>query len=272
MYAIFGAVYRFKLHQVAIKCERLPESFDGLKIVHISDLHLGSFGFRYHILERAIDIINNLNPDLILFTGDLVNNYGWELRGWAPVLEKLKAKKGKFSVLGNHDYGDYSNWETEAKKIENFESIKNFYKAIGFKLLCNEAVKLNVRKDTLAIVGVENWGKPPLKQYGDLDKALHSVHEIPFKLLLTHDPSHWDAEVVDKTDIALTFSGHTHGMQAGFIIGNKQWSPIQLKYKQWAGLYQKNQQHLYVTRGLGWLGFPGRIGMRPEITSIELVK
>lgn len=272
LYAIFGARYRFKVHRIKVKCERLPESFNGLQVVHISDLHLGSFGFRYHIFKKAVDMINELDPDLIFFTGDLVNNYAWELRGWEPVLKKMKAKRGKFSILGNHDYGDYSEWETETEKQENFDSIKKFHKNVGFKLLLNESAKFTIGDQTIAIVGVENWGKPPFKQYGNLDKAMQHVEEIPFKILLTHDPSHWDADVVGKTDIALTLSGHTHGMQAAVAIGNKQWSPIQLKYKQWSGLYKKNLQQLYVNRGLGWMGFPGRIGMRPEITLIELVR
>lgn len=272
IYAIFRAVYRFKVYPLKIQCARLPESFDGLRIVHISDLHLGSFGFRYHIFERAVAMINDLHPDIIFFTGDLVNNYAWELRGWEPILKKLKSKIGKYSILGNHDYGDYTNWETALEKQQNFEAIKNFHKNVGFQLLLNSAKKLCIADQAIAIVGVENWGKPPFKQYGDLEKALRNVHEIPFKILLTHDPSHWEAQVVTKTDIALTLSGHTHGMQAAFIIGNTQWSPIKFKYKQWAGLYKNKLQQLYVTRGLGWMGFPGRIGMRPEITLIELVR
>lgn len=272
LYAIFGALYRFKVHRVEIKCERLPQSFDGLRVVHISDLHLGSFGFKYHIFSKAVAMINNLKPDLIFFTGDLVNNFSWELRGWEPILEKLRAKEGIYSVLGNHDYGDYHTWETETEKRENFEKIKIFHKNVGFKLLLNTAEKLTIGSESIAIIGVENWGKPPFKQYGDLEKALQGVSEIPFKILLTHDPSHWDEAVVKKTDISLTLSGHTHGMQAAVIMGNKQWSPIKFKYKQWAGLYNKELQYLYVTRGLGWMGFPGRIGMRPEITFIELHK
>jgi len=270
LYAIFVALYRFKVHRIRVKSERLPESFDGLRIVHISDLHLGSFGFRYHIFEKAVEMINNLHPDVIFFTGDLVNNYAWELRGWEPTLRKLNAKWGKFSVLGNHDYGDYTEWETEDEKQENFDAIKDFHKKVGFNLLLNEASELSVENQTIAIIGVENWGKPPFKQYGNLEKAIQDVQEISFKILLTHDPSHWDAGVVDKTDVALTLSGHTHGMQAGVIVGNKQFSPIQLRYKQWAGLYKSESQWLYVNRGLGWMGFPGRIGMRPEITLLIL--
>ena len=270
LYAIFKALYRFKIHHLDIRSELLPEAFSPLKIVHISDLHLGSFNFRYHILDRAIDLINGLEPDFIFFTGDLVNNFAWELKGWSKILEQLSAKKGKFAVLGNHDYGDYSTWKSKALKQSNFESIKYFYKKIGFKLLLNEAEVLGNYKEAIAILGVENWGNPPFKKYGDLKKSMENVRHVPFKILLSHDPTHWDEEVVDKTDIILTLSGHTHGMQAGVQLKSKQWSPIKYKYKQWAGLHKKGKQYLNVNRGLGWLGFPGRLGMRPEITCIEI--
>lgn len=272
VYAISKAVYKFKVYRVDIPHKALPESFEGLKIVHISDLHLGSFGYRYGVLERAVKIINELDADLILFTGDLVNNFAWELNGWDSVLKKLSAKKGKYAILGNHDYGDYSTWDSPEAKNENFEAIKDFYKEINFKLLLNEGVTLSENNQEIAILGVENWGLPPFRQGGNLINALNKVVDIPFKILLSHDPSHWDAEVIENTDIALTLSGHTHGMQAGIKIMGKQWSPIKYKYKRWAGLYNVQQQYLYVTRGLGWLGFPGRLGMRPEITFIKLKK
>jgi len=270
IYAIFKALYRFKVHHLHIKTKHAPESFNGLKIVHISDLHLGSFNFRYHILDRAVSLINHLEPDLIFFTGDLVNNFAWELKGWGKVLKKLEAKKGKFAVLGNHDYGDYSSWETPELKKRNFESIKYFYKKINFKLLLNEGTQIQKDGLDIAILGVENWGNPPFKKYGDLAKAMEPVKKIPLKILLSHDPTHWPEEVVDHTDIYLTLSGHTHGMQAGVNLKNKQWSPIKYKYKHWAGLHQEGDQYLNVNRGLGWLGFPGRLGMRPEITCIEI--
>ncbi|MCK0133233.1 metallophosphoesterase [Arenibacter sp. S6351L] len=270
VYAVFRAVYRFKVHQVVVKSNLLPQNFNGLRIVQISDLHLGSFNYRYHILDRAIKTINSLKPDFIFFTGDLVNNYAWELNGWEKILKELTAKKGKYSVLGNHDYGDYSKWESEEERRRNFADIKDFHAQIGFKLLLNEAECIENNGDKIAIVGVENWGNPPFKQYGDLQKALQEVDGIGFKILLSHDPSHWSEEVVEKTNIALTLSGHTHGMQAGINIKNIEWSPIKYKYKHWAGLYSLGPQFLYVSRGLGWMGFPGRLGMRPEITLIEL--
>jgi len=270
VYAVFRAVYKFKVHHIKVKSDLLPQNFSGLRIVQISDLHLGSFNYRYHILDRAIRTINNLNPDFIFFTGDLVNNYAWELNGWEDVLRKLSAKHGKYSVLGNHDYGDYSKWESKKDRARNFEDIKDFHAQIGFKLLLNEAVPIEDKGEQIAIVGVENWGNPPFKQYGDLEKSLLEVKGIGFKILLSHDPSHWSGEVVERTNIPLTLSGHTHGMQAGINFKNKEWSPIKYKYKHWAGLYRIGSQYLYVSRGLGWMGFPGRLGMRPEITFIEL--
>ncbi|WP_396602034.1 metallophosphoesterase [Algibacter sp. R77976] len=270
IYAIFKAVYHFKIHRHKLEFTNLPKSFDGLKIVQISDLHLGSFNYRYKVLEKAIKIINDLQADLIFFTGDLVNNYAWELIGWDKVLRKLTAKKGKYAVLGNHDYGDYSQWNTAEEKEENINKIKQFYKDIDFELLLNESGILKTNNESIAIIGVENWGNPPFKQYGDLQLSLKQVANIQFKILLSHDPTHWEEEVKDKTDITLTLAGHTHGMQAAFQYKKFQWSPIKYKFKHWAGLYKHNKQFLYVNRGLGWLGFPARIGMRPEITFLEL--
>jgi len=270
VYAVFRSLYRFKVHHLKIKVKDLPENLVGLRIVQISDLHLGSFNFRYHILDRAIALINHLKPDLIFFTGDLVNNHAWELKGWDVVLNKLKAKKGKFSVLGNHDYGDYSDWKSPKAKKANHALIKHFYDKIDFKLLLNENQIIEIDGEQLAIIGVENWGKPPFKQYGNLNEALDALEDLPFKILLSHDPSHWSEEVIEKTNIFLTLSGHTHGMQAGINLKSKKWSPIKFKYKHWAGLYNHYDQYLHVNRGLGWLGFPGRVGMRPEITFIEL--
>ncbi|MCF4101145.1 metallophosphoesterase [Gillisia sp. M10.2A] len=269
VYGIFRSRYRFKVHHLHIPLKESSHKLRKLKIVQISDLHLGSFNFRYHILDRAIQLINQLQPDLIFFTGDLVNNYAWELKGWEKILGKLKAKHGKYSILGNHDYGDYSHWETTQSKEENFNILKEFHKDTGFKLLLNDAEIVSIQQEKIAIVGVENWGSPPFKQYGDLKEALKNVDSIPLKILLSHDPSHWSEEVVGKTDILLTLSGHTHGMQAGINMRSKEWSPIKYKYKHWAGLYNNEGQYLYVNRGLGWLGFPGRLGMRPEITLIE---
>lgn len=272
VYAIFKAVYRFKVERVTVRHNELPKSFENLNIVQISDLHLGSFNYRYQVLDRAIAIINELDADIIFFTGDLVNNFAWELNGWEKVLKKLSAKIGKYAILGNHDYGDYSEWDSPEEKIENFETIKSFFAQIDFKLLLNEAEVITKNNQDIAIIGVENWGLPPFRQDGDLVKAVKNVESIPFKILMSHDPSHWEEEIIPQTNIALTLSGHTHGMQAGIKIMGKQWSPIKYKYKQWAGLYKEKNQYLYVNKGLGWLGFPGRLGMRPEITLIRLKK
>ncbi len=270
VHGIFRTLYLFQVKHLTIEFENLPQAFDGLKVVHISDLHLGSFNYKYHVLDRAIRLINHLEADYIFFTGDLVNNFAWELKGWENTLRKLSAKEGKYAVLGNHDYGDYSEWDSPEKKQSNLELIKYFFKKIDFKLLLNESVVIEKGSQKIAIAGVENWGHPPFKQYGDLDKTLAAVKNIPFRILLSHDPTHWKEEVIHDTDIALTLSGHTHGMQAGIKLKNRQWSPIKYKYEHWSGLYQTGQQYLYVNHGLGWLGFPGRLGMRPEITCLEL--
>ncbi|NER15739.1 metallophosphoesterase [Spongiivirga citrea] len=270
IYGVFRSLYRFKVHRVRLALKALPRSFDGLRIVQISDIHLGSFNSRYHIFDRAVKLINDLNPDLIFFTGDLVNNYAWELKGWKSTFEQLVAKQGKYAVLGNHDYGDYSEWKSDEDRLDNFNAIKIFINEIGFKLLLNEAEIVNNNNEQIAIVGVENWGSPPFKQYGNLGLAMIGVTQIPFKILLSHDPTHWKEEVAKATNIDLTLSGHTHGMQAGINLKTKKWSPIKYKYEHWAGLYDSGDQYLYVNRGLGWLGFPGRLGMRPEITFIEL--
>ncbi|MCR8667571.1 metallophosphoesterase [Aestuariibaculum sp. M13] len=269
-YGIFRAVYRFKIYKHKLYFDHLPEAFAGLKIVHISDLHLGGFNKRYKVLKKAVNLINDLHADYIFFTGDLVNNYAWELVGWDKVFNQLLAKKGKYAVLGNHDYGDYSKWNNNEEKEENLNQIKHFYKEVDFKLLLNSSEIVESEGEAIAIVGVENWGKPPFKQYGNLTEALKSALHIPFKILLSHDPTHWNEEVIEDTTIALTLSGHTHGMQLGLNYKNMTWSPIKYKYKHWAGLYKHNQQYLHVNRGLGWIGFPGRLGMRPEITYLEL--
>lgn len=269
-YAIFKSVYHFKVYRHKLFFYHLPEAFAGLKIIHISDAHLGSFNKRYQVLDKAVKLINDIHPDYIFFTGDLVNNYAWELVGWHNVFNQLLAKKGKYAVLGNHDYGDYSTWDSKEEKAENLNKIKQFYSDVGFTLLLNSSVTIEKNNEAIAIIGVENWGKPPFKQYGDLQKALKLVAHVSFKILLSHDPSHWEGEVLHNTNIALTLSGHTHGMQLGFNYKSRIWSPIKYKYKHWAGIYQNNEQYLHVNRGLGWIGFPGRLGMRPEITYLEL--
>ncbi len=261
----------FTKHQ-RISFPNLPESFDDFKIIQISDIHLGSFASNYHRLEGIIDIINEEKADVIFFTGDLVNNFKEETYGWEGLFNQLKAKYGKFSILGNHDYGDYSDWNSPEEKKENFDGIVEAHSRFGFKLLRDQSLAIEKGGSEIAVTGVENWGHDPFPRYGDLDRASRGTEDFPFKILLSHDPDHWDAEVIDKTNYDLTLAGHTHGMQFGINWGNFKWSPAKYKFKRWDGLYRNKKQFLYVNRGLGFLGMPARIGMPPEITVIQLSK
>ncbi len=272
LYGIIAGRFNFNVVKKTLAFKMLPKSFDGFKIVQFSDLHIGSLSGHKDQLEKAISLINEQNPDVIFFTGDMVNNIAAELDGWEDTISKLKAKHGVFSVLGNHDYGEYFNWKNEEDKLNNIESIKIRQKNMGFNLLLNDSKIIEKNGEQIAIVGVENWGNPPFPQYGDLEKALANSLEIPFKLLLSHDPTHFDMQVAGKKDIALTFSGHTHGMQFAINFGGINWSPVKWKYPKWRGLYQheNQEQYLYVNIGLGYIGFPGRVGTDPEITVIEL--
>ncbi|MBI9053004.1 MAG: metallophosphoesterase [Bacteroidales bacterium] len=272
LYGMAKGRFNFRISNENLKFDKLPYSFDGFKIIQISDIHIGSFIGHETQVKRAIELINDQNPDLILFTGDLVNNFYEELNGWIPIFSKLKAKYGKISTLGNHDYGDYFVWKNKAEKEQNLLNLKNAHKEMGFRLLLNESEEITINDESIMIVGVENWGLPPFPQYGNLNKATENTIDSQFRILLSHDPSHWDAEVIKDTNIDLTLSGHTHGMQFGIEIGNIKWSPVKYKYPRWAGLYKENNQYLYVNRGFGYIGFPGRIGMPPEISVIELNK
>jgi len=270
LYGVTKGKFNYKVIRERIAFKNLPGSFRGLKIVQISDMHLGSFNRKFEPIEKAVELINEQEPDLILFTGDLVNNFAEETEDWAPVLSKMKAKIGKYSILGNHDYGDYSEWPTPEAKEKNLADIKAFHKKMGFRLMLNENESIRINGEEISLIGVENWGKPPFPQHGDLSKAMEGVNPKSFKLLMSHDPSHWDAQVLDKTNIDMTFSGHTHGMQFGIERIGIKWSPVQYKYPRWGGLYKESKQFLYVNRGFGYIGFPGRIGMPPEITVVEL--
>ncbi len=272
-YGMFRNSYRFKLRHSKIKIDQLPGELTGLKIIQISDIHSGSFLYPEEV-NKAVEIINNQHPDLIFFTGDLVNNTADEVIPLLPVLSKIKAKYGVFSILGNHDYGDYVRWESQEKKQENLNRLKQYHKELGWQLLTNENRIVSVNGKQIGIVGVENFSTHMrFPKYGKLKESYAGVENTHLKLLLSHDPSHWSHEVVTAfKDIAITFSGHTHGFQFGVEIpGFIQWSPIQYVYKQWAGLYKKENQMLYVNRGLGHLGYPGRVGILPEITLLELV-
>lgn len=269
LYGVTKGKFQFRVIKEKLKFSNLPKAFHGFRIVQISDIHLGSFNKNFEKIAEAVELINNQKPDIILFTGDLVNNFAEETEGWAPILGKMKASMGKYSILGNHDYGDYSHWSSDEAKEVNLNGIKNFHQEAGFKLLLNQTERLKINDEEITLIGVENWGKPPFPQYGDLDKAQKNNSDIKFKLLMSHDPSHWDEQVLN-TDIDLTFSGHTHGMQFGIECAGIKWSPVKYKYPRWGGLYRVAKQFLYVNRGFGYIGFPGRIGMPPEITLIEL--
>ena len=267
---IFGK-YRHTVRKVKLRFKNLPESFKGYKIVQISDVHSGSF-FNPQKLQKAIDLINEQDADVVLFTGDMVNNYADEFKPFIPLFKSIKAKDGKFSILGNHDYGDYGAWNSREEKAQNIPTLKNYQAEAGFKLLRNENIALEKNGEKIYLLGVENWGIKPFPQYGDLDKALVGVPENAIKVLMSHDPTHFD-EVVKKhkTNVHLTLSGHTHGMQFGLDLKNIKWSPVKFKYKKWADLYESEGKYLYVNRGFGVIAYPGRVGINPEITVIELV-
>jgi len=272
LYGITMGKYNFKVNKLTLSFKNLPEAFEGFKIVQISDIHSGSFDNREAILD-GIELVNRQQADLILFTGDLVNNDSREIEPFIEDFKNLQAREGVYSVLGNHDYGDYKKWNSEKDKMDNMELLYDYHKEMGFKLLNNENASIHREGEEIGIYGVENWGKPPFPQRGDLDKALKGKEEVGFKILMSHDPTHWDKKVTQHpTHFDLTLSGHTHGMQFGVEIPGFKWSPIKYFYPQWAGLYEKAEQLLYVNRGFGFLGFPGRVGIWPEITVIELSK
>ena len=272
IYGMIRNPYRYTVFKETVRLKNLPEALDGLRIVQISDIHSGSFLLKEPV-ENAIRIINQQKADLAFFTGDLVNSIAKEVEPFIDMFAGIRAKYGVFSVLGNHDYGDYHRWETPEDKVQNMESLKDAHRQMGWDLLLNENRLVEINGEKVAVLGVENYSSHPrFPKYGDLKKAYDGSEPAPLKLLLSHDPSHWHDQVTkDYSDISLTFSGHTHGMQFGVEIpGWIKWSPIKYVYKQWAGLYQQGQQYLYVNRGLGYLGYPGRVGILPEVTVIDL--
>lgn len=273
LYGMTKGKYNFKVIKQTLFFPDLPPSFDGTTITHISDIHSGSFDDPEKI-KYAIDLINEQNSDVILFTGDIVNTHAAEMHPWIDTFKGLHNPTfGKFSVLGNHDYGEYINWPTQKDKADNFEAIKDLHRQIDFKLLLNENIKLKKGADEIAVVGVENWGHN-FKKAGDLSKATSGLEKNDFKILMSHDPSHWEYEVKNhENHYHLTLSGHTHGLQFGIEIpGFFKWSPVQYVYKQWAGLYENLGRYVYVNRGFGFHAYPGRVGIWPEITVIELKK
>ncbi|MDP2385624.1 MAG: metallophosphoesterase [Bacteroidota bacterium] len=272
MYGIFRGAHKYKVHRTTLKSKKIPSAFNGLKIVQISDIHTGSFTDTAG-LEKAFSIIQKEKPDVIFFTGDLVNNIYTETEGFMDTYRKLQAPMGVYSIFGNHDYGDYIQWHSEEEKLEAREKLKNVHKEAGWRLLWDEMVDLEKDGEKIALIGTQNWGLRGFTKYGNLAKAYQGAENYPFKILLSHDPSHWGKEVIeDFKDIDLTLSGHTHGFQFGIEIPGFKWSPSQYIYPHWAGLYKDGEQYLYVNRGLGFLGYPGRVGIWPEITVIELQK
>lgn len=261
----------FRIHRVKLKLPNLPAAFNGFRLVQISDIHTGSW-IRKGAMQDMVDMIHRQEPDIICFTGDIVNNRTDEANGFVEYLRQLKAPGGVYSILGNHDYGDYEQWPNEAAKAANMQAMFELHRQIGWDLLLNEHRIFEREGEKLALIGIENWGHAlRFPKYGKLNEAHAGTEQLPFKILLSHDPSHWDAQVVPEYgDIDITLSGHTHGFQFGVELWGIKWSPSQYVYKQWAGLYQRGKQYLYVNRGTGCLGYSGRIGIRPEITVIEL--
>jgi hypothetical protein len=271
-YGIISGAHDYRVKRMTVKLPHLPPSFDGLTIGHISDIHSGSF-FNRTAVKGGIDMLLNERPDVIFFTGDLVNNESSEVKDYIPIFDKLRAPLGVYSVTGNHDYGDYKAWATKEAKQKNFDNLLAAHKQMGFNLLMNRHHTLEQGGEKIAILGIENWGAGRFSKYGRLAEAHRGTEEATVKLLLSHDPSHWDAQVRQQyPDIDVMFSGHTHGFQFGVELGNFRWSPSQYAYKQWAGLYTEGRHHLYVNRGFGYLGYPGRIGMPPELTVMKLTR
>ncbi|MDC1047919.1 metallophosphoesterase [Flavobacteriaceae bacterium] len=271
LYGMFRGKYNFKVLSYKLEYDDLPEAFEGFKIAQISDIHSGSFDNPKKV-QYGVDLVNAQDADVVFFTGDLVNNRAEEILPWIRTFKKINAKHGVYSILGNHDYGDYSPWESPEAKKKNMEDLKKAQKKMGWDLLLNESRFIERQGQRIAILGVENWGSGGFKKAGDLNKALSNVAAEDFKILMSHDPSHWEAEVIPHPfNIHLTLSGHTHGMQFGIEIpGWIKWSPIKWRYKQWAGIYEKLNQRLNVNRGFGYLAYPGRVGIWPEVTVITL--
>jgi len=269
IYAMVRGKYDYKVHRETIYFDGLPKAFDGFTITQISDIHSGSFD-NTAAVQRGIDLANAQKSDLFVFTGDLVNNAAWEIEQYIPNFKQLKAPYGQYSILGNHDYGDYIQWDSEAEKAANLDKLKQHHKELGYRLLLDESVELEKDGQKISLIGVQNWGRGFI-QIGDLDKALKGVDENAFKILLSHDPTHWEDKVrFNTTNIDLTLAGHTHGAQFGVETAGFRWSPVQYRYLDWAGLAHHNKRYLYVNRGFGFLAFSGRLGIWPEVTVITL--
>jgi len=270
IYGVAHGRFDFTRRLVKLTSPNLPRSFNGFKIVQFSDFHIGTFINHPEQVREIVQRINQENADLILFTGDMVNNLSTEVDPFLNELKSLKAKIGKYSVLGNHDYGEYYPWKNDKDKEDNIKRLIKIQNEVGFDLLMDESRRIERGGEIIELLGIQNWGLPPFPQYGDLDKAMKNIDENSFKILLSHDPTHWDAQVREKTTIDLMLAGHTHGAQFGIEIPGWRWSPATVRYKQWGGLYTEGIQNLYINIGLGSIGYPGRVGMPPEITVFEL--
>ena len=269
-YGIISGAHDYHLKRVTVKLPNLPKAFDGIKIGQISDIHSGSF-WNKTAVKGGVELLQKEKPDVIFFTGDLVNTKSDEVQPYMDIFNKLRAPLGVFSITGNHDYGDYGSWPSVQEKQKNFKNLIEAHRLLGFDLLLNEHRFIEQGGEKLAILGIENWGAGRFSKYGKMDLAYRGTEDASTKLLLSHDPSHWDAQVRQEyPDIDMASAGHTHGFQFGVEIGNFKWSPSQYIYKQWAGLYQEGNQYLYVNRGFGYLGYPGRVGIPPELTIVEL--
>jgi predicted MPP superfamily phosphohydrolase len=273
LYGMFKGKYNYKVLKYALEFDDLPDAFDGFTLTQISDIHSGSFDNKNKV-EYAVNLINEQKSDVILFTGDLVNNLASEMDNWKGIFGTLTAKDGVYSVLGNHDYGDYVQWKTESEKNQNLTKLKNIQREMGWDLLLNENRTIERNGQSIKLIGVENWGEGGFKKAGDLNKACEGVSSEDFKIVMSHDPSHWKAQVKeDERNFQLTLSGHTHGMQFGIEIpGWFKWSPVKYRYENWAGIYEELGRYINVNRGFGYLGYPGRVGIWPEITVIKLKK
>lgn len=272
---IYGITYGrsvARIEPISLKSTTLPESFDNYKIVQLSDIHIGNYGTNKTIISSIVEKVNALNPDAIMITGDLVNLKANELEPFTQLLSQLKAKDGVFSILGNHDYGDYVIWNSQQEKKDNLKKLIQTQSDMGWKMLNNDHAVIKKGSDSIIIIGVENWGLPPFRKVGDLTKSYPDLKDSAFKILLSHNPTHWDAEVIPQSNIDLTLSGHTHAMQMKLNIRKKSYSLASTMYLRWSGLYTKGEQHLYVNDGIGYVGIPLRIGTQPEITEITLKK
>ncbi|MDF3077367.1 MAG: metallophosphatase [Sphingobacteriaceae bacterium] len=269
-YGVASGAYDYQLRREALYLKNLPRAFEGMKLGQISDVHSGSF-YNKRAVTGGVDMLLAEKPDVIFFTGDIVNNIASEMRDYQDIFSKVKAPLGVFSVLGNHDYGDYYyGKEPSAAKAKNLENVKKIHGLMGWDLLLDEHRRLKVNNEEIGILGCQNWGAGRFIQKGDLVKTLKGTDDLPVKLLMSHDPSHWRAQILNHPDIDATFSGHTHGMQFGVRTKEYQWSPVEYIYKEWAGFYREGHQQLYVNVGYGFLGYPGRVGILPEITIFEL--